>query len=1241
MATNQKTIGPYYLIKLLGEGGMGIVYKGQHRSTGAEVAIKTLRIIDDSLFTSIRREIRVLSRIKHPGIVRIVDEGLHEGLPWYAMELLLGVTLRNYFKRGTNARAQTTISPSERQEQYSSTHAQIAGLGNFKSTADNLSEEEMMRDWWTQSLNSHEIIKSGPPNDRLLAEETTQIQSPRRAVGEIPEILTMVRCLCSPLAFLHGEGIVHRDLKPDNIIVTDNGLPIVVDFGIMTQFTSEESREMLFIESISGSIRYMAPEQIKGEFVDARADLYSLGCIMYELLVGRPPFNSPTRAEIIRGHLQRNPPPPSKFRAEIPTALDNLVLQLLAKNPHHRLGHPDAVAAVLSRLGGDDGVTLKGPPPKTFLYRSRFTGRDLPMSQLEEQKERMINGHGGLIFVGGESGVGKTRLVMEFGREVAHLNVMVLTGNCSKLTSRAFDVFRNTLQTIADRCRSQGRDETETLLGKRGKVLSMYEESFACLPGQDAYPDPIELPIEAAKIRLFSCFWETLNQLAQREKIVLILDDMQWADGLTYGFLEFILRTGQLAQSPLLFVCTYRSDEMVDELQNLLHTDSVMKILLARLDEESVSTIVGDMLSLHPAPRLFSRHLSHHSEGNPLFVAEYLRVAVEEQLLFRDDCGNWQIDITPDQTAENEQKYESLPIPRSLHGLISSRLQKLSGSAKKVMKAASMVGREVDIRLIYEITNLDQKTMFDVLEELAKKHILVIVTGKRKESRITFTHAKIREVVLHGLPGDERKTFHRTIAESIETLYVQNLAHYFEDLGWHWAETGEQDKAKQYYLNGAQIACEQYDLTAAEKMYRSYLRLMEHPTGESISVRNALGRKVLWPLGRTEEAIGEHKRALEEAVNMSHKEYTVLSQGYVGFMLWRIGRKDEARVHLEKSLSLSREMGNRREEGSALCYLATLYVEQGQPEWGGKLYEQSIQCAREANDHLGEAQALGNFALLHFYQGRKDQAFPMLEDVLSIARRLGDQPTEARALGNMAILYFERGDLDQAESIYHKVINLHKSMGNIYDEGRGWSNLALLIEEKGRYREALNLFREALAIHRQVGDRHMIADTLMNLSNLHSSLGNFSSARETCQESLALHQELKNQRGLGMTSVIQTKITRRSGDYEAAEHSIIKAECILKKLGDEWSLGRCYCQWGHLALAKNEHAQPYLEKSQHCAQVINSPSESILGNDIECLERAFQLFQEGQTLIHGEAISDIPDELVKLFIKEKKLPPGP
>ena len=588
-----QTIGPYRILDALGRGGMGVVYRAQRLGGGEWVALKTVLVPDPSLLQGIRREIHALAGIRHPGIVRIFDEGLHDGLPWYAMELLEGIELRQWCAMHSRldqlppparSAADDDRSPGTPELDEASYKLWTLSLGllgdstpipaipasatpKARSASVTPWSEGPVREQLDLDTTPHapplapEAAPPGLGDEARGADGSGRTRGrPIAAGGALGVVLTILRRLCSTLAFLHGEGIVHRDLKPSNVLVQPDGTPVLVDFGLVSHFGGEISREALDIGEVGvGTVGYMAPEQIRGELLDARADLYSLGCILYELVTGRQPFVRATVPEVARAHLKAAPLPPSQFVDGIPPALDALTLQLLAKRPRDRLGHADAIAAALTDLGAEGGDEhVEWPKPRPYLYRPDFVGRSEPLAELEQHLDDLRRRRGAIVLVGGESGVGKTRLAMELAHRAVTRKCVVLTGECVDVGARPLEALRKPLQALADRCRAAGQAETDRLLGPRGKVLCMYEPALEGLPGQERYAEPAELQGPAAVTRLQSYLAETLEALAATEPALLVLDDLQWADELVLGVLEFLARGGRLAEVPLLVVATYR-----------------------------------------------------------------------------------------------------------------------------------------------------------------------------------------------------------------------------------------------------------------------------------------------------------------------------------------------------------------------------------------------------------------------------------------------------------------------------------------------------------------------------------------------------------------------------------------------------------------------------------------------------------------------------------------------------------
>jgi hypothetical protein len=256
-------------------------------------------------------------------------------------------------------------------------------------------------------------------------------------------------------------------------------MPVLMDFGLAWRAQGSEGREVLeAVAGRAGTVGYMAPEQINGDMVDARTDLYALGCILYEAVTGELPFVGSTE-EILNKHLYFPPIPPSSITPDVPPNLETLILRLLAKRPRDRLGHADDVAAELGRLGAQGWSFPEEAPPRSYLYRPNVSGRDEVIGRLSQGLDGAKLGAGGMVLLTGESGIGKTAVAAEITRTAGHKGFRVITGAWVAVGVAEADSpsgfgaqrgaplhqFARMLQAIADRRTARGADETERLLG--------------------------------------------------------------------------------------------------------------------------------------------------------------------------------------------------------------------------------------------------------------------------------------------------------------------------------------------------------------------------------------------------------------------------------------------------------------------------------------------------------------------------------------------------------------------------------------------------------------------------------------------------------------------------------------------------------------------------------------------------------------------------------------------------------
>jgi predicted ATPase/serine/threonine protein kinase len=1306
---------------------MGVVYRAAHEQTSRLVALKTVRVPRAALLQTIRREIHALTRLRHPGIVRVLAEGLQDGLPWYAMELLEGRTLRGVARElaagaGPEERPGVAGTEAESACWTRALEPETPGQAALTAVLDPMPGSEA-----GAGLRDPEPAAARP---------VARVRRPA-AGGALLPALTLLRRLCAPLAFLHGEGLVHRDLKPDNVLVVGrrqeaegrrqkargkrraqeaapppascllpdaSAWPVLVDFGLASEFSGQEmSRDQLQASSATGgTVAYMAPEQARGDLVDARADLYALGCMLYELLTGRPPFVGASPWQVLYQHFEVRPAPPSELVDGVPAELDELVLRLLAKEPRQRLGHADAVAAALEALGAEDGLARAGPRARAYLYRPGFAGREPAFGQLEARLEALQKRSGGLVLVGGESGVGKTRLVLELAHLARQRRVEVLGGEClpgvgsaaqepvptvssvsdpalagprpadpgkqvhplpspvSRLPSptesaRAprgrsdrspwfaaagvpLEALRKPLQGIADRCREGGAEETERLLGPRGKLLAQYEPALRGLPGQEAHAEVVELPAEAARQRLFLYLAETFDALCEPKPLLLVLDDLQWADELTLGFLEYWLQTriqGVMQGQPLLIVGTYRTEEVGTHreapLQRLLEAPGNVCLPLGRLDEAAVGSMVSDMLALVPPPLPFVRYLSRQSEGNPFFVAEHLRTAVAEGLLAREAAGRWQLAVglqqaAPAAEAEREwtAKLEALPLPRSIHLLVNRRLEGLTPESRLVAEYLAVLGRETEEELLSAVAPLKDLDLLEATRELLARQVIQEAPGQR----LRFVHDKIREVAYERIDEVRRLALHRAAAEGIERRYGGELDVHLAVLGQHWEQAGQTQRARECYLGAARNAVKSYAHAEAERLYRAYLRLVEEPTAQSIAARNELGENVLKFQGRKHEALEEYRKSLEEAIRTGDRESEGISLRCMASVHRQQGRVEEALRLFEQAMELYRQAGDRQSEGVVLGNLGNMYYEQGRLEEARELYERALEIHRRFGNRQYEGIMLGNLGNLYLTQGRLEDARESCERALEIHRQRGDRRLESIVLGYLALLRCVQGRLEEARELCEQALEIHRRIGDRAYEGHVLAYLAELHHQQGRLEEARELYGQALAIHRQIGNPSYEGRVLGHLGNLQQEQGRLEEAQALYGQALGLVRQFggRHIEGslLGHLSELERRTTGHSGKAGALAE---QAERLLEAVGLKLELGKLLCQRGHIALCGGQDARELLERARALADEVGAGPDSELGKMLARLQRAQEAFEAGRPLFRGECFEDIPEGL--------------
>jgi serine/threonine protein kinase len=289
------TVGPYEVLSVIGRGGLATVYRARHRGTDRHVALKLVAPSDPDPVAARRlaREYEALEGLDHPNVIRVFETGVHEGCPFLAMELVQGLDLRSY------------LSPTLDEGYGAEPHPVAAAPPSPELES------------WSAEPQTESLAASGDPDPVDDAEDAGALEQAEEPLPEpvldwlnrparLARLRDAILQVCEGLAYVHAHGLVHRDLKPSNIMVDDSRRVKLMDFGLVEVAGDAVSGGR---GPVVGTYRYMAPEQAHGEVVDHRADLYSLGVILFEVVCGRLPFPARRTAERREEFRPRLPPP--------------------------------------------------------------------------------------------------------------------------------------------------------------------------------------------------------------------------------------------------------------------------------------------------------------------------------------------------------------------------------------------------------------------------------------------------------------------------------------------------------------------------------------------------------------------------------------------------------------------------------------------------------------------------------------------------------------------------------------------------------------------------------------------------------------------------------------------------------------------------------------------------------------------------------------------------------------------
>ncbi|MDZ4767249.1 MAG: protein kinase [Chloroflexota bacterium] len=640
----------------------------------------------------------------------------------------------------------------------------------------------------------------------------------------VEQKIDLLAQILQALMYLHRRGILHRDLKPANVLVID-GQVKVLDFGL--SITNEQASR----EELAGTPGYMAPELWIGNPASKRSDLYALGVIAYRLFAGQHPFDL-SDLRILYNQVTKMQPDWSVLGVEAGIAA--IVERLMSKDQFERYDEAGEVIQALRDVTGQALSVETAATRESFLQAAAFVGRQKEMRALLEKLGEALDGQGSAWLIGGESGVGKSRLTDELRTRALVNGFLVLRGAGADDSRPLFYLLRDALAWLTLIAEPDDRDAA---------VLKTIVPEIAQLLGREI-PDPPIVSPQAAQARLLvtvEALFRGMCAGATPQPMLVLLEDLHWADTESLMILDRLTRV--VTGLPIFIIGTYRDDENPN-LPALLPSATV--IHLDRLDEREIAMLIEGMLGdVGRNPELL-RLIRTETEGNAFFLVETLR-ALAEEAGGLDDIG-------------------SKPLPMhvltgGVQGIVQRRLSRVPENARLLLRCAAVIGRTLDLEVLHEmLKSFGKESKMDYwLSDCADAAVLEVQDGQWR-----FGHSKLRDGTLAEIDAETLKDLNRRAAVAIASVYEYSSRRTAEALAFHWRMAGDPEKEEHY----AALAGEQALRAGGYDVAKTFLqRALELQDCVETTKRKKANLKTL--LGDTMLALSQRDTAMvlyEEAL---------------------------------------------------------------------------------------------------------------------------------------------------------------------------------------------------------------------------------------------------------------------------------------------------------------------------------------------------------------------------------------
>jgi serine/threonine protein kinase/tetratricopeptide (TPR) repeat protein len=1008
-----------------------------------------------------------------------------------------------------------------------------------------------------------EYIQGMPLSDFIYENKSID---PERAVKLTIQILRA-------LSLAHNEGILHRDIKSDNIFLTPHDEVKVLDFGIAKLLNN---KSLTAADEVLGTIEYMAPEQMLGEEIDQRCDVYAVGIVLYQLLTQRLPFTGESPVQILFNKLNEDPIPPSNFNSKVDNDLNLIALRAIAHEKEERwksaTDFADTLDSFLHKIVDKKSGTIishidfdlevdEGKDDDPSILRNVFVGRSKEFKQLVKSFNNTKSGNGLTHIIRGEAGVGKSSLAKKFTVYSEYQNAWVLYGLC--LYQEGLDAylpFVDAIRAFFSRANTtlndQDRIKLKGLIRKNVPILAEFTDRFTTtlIPQKDV--SSTNNPEDRKD--LLESFSKLISIMAEIRPVILILDDLQWADAASLKLFYYLSRN--VSNYPAMLIGITRSDRFdlqengkptiwVETMRRMNREELYKLIDLDSLTRENCDQLIDKSFGNSAFSDEFHHNIFNSTKGNPFFILESLKTLQ----------AKGSIKLIDDVWVDEKINFK-LEVPNRVEDIFIQRLNAIKDQEREILQVAAVIGQKFDPSLLSNILDIPKIKLLKSLEYITRD--LEIIHSDEKHYH--FEHPLLGELLYNEIPAVLRKEYHLMIANQLVKIYGSDFGSLVGEVAQHFRRGGDHLKAITPLYQAAKRS---FGISAYREASLFIEDLLDSLDQSKISPPKDISlNDVFFKLGICYEEMGNWEESIHAYIKL--EETSLMEKNYskhvnaimrTGRIYDKLGNWRMAKETYERCLELAKKYKIKNVKSRIFNNMGIYFFHKGDFDSALEYFKTSIQSVDSKEGEFDEAHAYTNIGIIaNILRGPNGVALENFKKALEIYEQKDSKLNQARVFQNIGMIYADRCDWDKSIESFQNCLSLTDGTDEKQLRALTYLNLGKTYARKKELLKAKSFTEKAVKMFKRMNDVLGIAEAYHIYGLIYGTDGDFNKAKSFLNESIKINMEKEYQEGLADTYESYARLSYENNLPDVSKEFYKKAVAIYSMMNIDVKVKELY-----------------------------------------------------------------------------------